>query len=814
MSRYINKIQQIFDFREVSFKEKLPSHILYKLVPNEDSFALELNEKIILKNKDDHGNYFATQRYSSGKDKIIIFIDLIDLFKQDSSTDKKNKYGLIWNLFDWIRQVMLSTQNEGLHFYFITYDNALHCRYDFKENNLTKTIEPSILNSASISGMLKTLSIENSPTSAGIISSREGKHEFKKCLHHIWTSKICCEELLVDNNILYSTYFEEEATNLYINNIPDTSKKEWIVSIGGGQGIGLEVLKTLHTNYKNVLLIGSTPLQKPKWFNSSCTSKLEIRNTIIEELKLQRKRVTPVNINKEERKLTKNTKLLQNLATLKKYFDTVDYIQSNITDFHATELILDYIEDNNIKPDLILGVAGTIRDSLARNKKKEDFELVIDTKLSTYNLGRELHTLNPKASLIYFTSVASKTGNIGQVDYAIANEFVNYGSNLLKLSNKEGNYHAINWGPWKDTGMASKDVINNFTQRGVYPIPLKDGAKYVELLACNKAGDNTEQIVGIYDANQNKEVISSIYSSLIKYPYLHDNSFSIKTISTSEMEGMFQISTDKPYLKGHQKFGYPVLSAAVTTRYIYELINLWMDTRNIAINSLKIESKVLNGIVCKGNSLTINFKVTEIDKTISVEIYTYNDNHIKIIRYKALAKIINQNNINQVQIKKSNQMEILSTKQAYKELLFHDAIYKCILPDIEIYRDSKTAYAKIKASKIKDQLNSLDNVNYGFDPISVDAILQLALILTQKIYNTSTLPAELRLIIYESNYSDDDIYDCYSRLSDFSEKTNTLMIEGGIYKNNKPIVEILKSKLVHSKSLSSDKKLLNVQGQV
>lgn len=75
---------------------------------------------------------------------------------------------------------------------------------------------------------------------------------------------------------------------------------------------------------------------------------------------------------------------------------------------------------------------------------------------------------------VFFTSMAGRFGNLGQSDYAAANEAVNRFAWLLDRKWTNARVLAINWGPWI-SGMVTDELRRQFEARGVTPIPLKAG---------------------------------------------------------------------------------------------------------------------------------------------------------------------------------------------------------------------------------------------------------------------------------------------------------------------------------------------------
>ena len=76
-----------------------------------------------------------------------------------------------------------------------------------------------------------------------------------------------------------------------------------------------------------------------------------------------------------------------------------------------------------------------------------------------------------------FSSVAARSGNVGQSDYAMANEILNKVA-LAEQARRGPDclVRALGWGPW-DSGMVTPGLKAMFESRGISLIPLADGAR-------------------------------------------------------------------------------------------------------------------------------------------------------------------------------------------------------------------------------------------------------------------------------------------------------------------------------------------------
>jgi NAD(P)-dependent dehydrogenase (short-subunit alcohol dehydrogenase family) len=104
---------------------------------------------------------------------------------------------------------------------------------------------------------------------------------------------------------------------------------------------------------------------------------------------------------------------------------------------------------------------------------------VFDTKVDgAIVLARRLR---PKglAWLVLFSSVSGRFGNPGQGDYAAANETLNRLAWTLHRRWPQTRVVSINWGPWRGTGMMSDAILKVAAARGLQPIEVADGRRFL-----------------------------------------------------------------------------------------------------------------------------------------------------------------------------------------------------------------------------------------------------------------------------------------------------------------------------------------------
>jgi len=132
--------------------------------------------------------------------------------------------------------------------------------------------------------------------------------------------------------------------------------------------------------------------------------------------------------------------------------------------------------------------AGLIKDKLIRHKTLESFDRVLGTKLDgALNLIRLVRPDTLKFTAL-FSSIAGRFGNVGQSDYAAANEILN---KLAHWLNRRwpGRVLSVIWGPWSGVGMVSQ-LESHLGRRGLGMIAPEEGPSLlIDELRHGRKGD-------------------------------------------------------------------------------------------------------------------------------------------------------------------------------------------------------------------------------------------------------------------------------------------------------------------------------------
>jgi malonyl CoA-acyl carrier protein transacylase/NAD(P)-dependent dehydrogenase (short-subunit alcohol dehydrogenase family) len=249
-------------------------------------------------------------------------------------------------------------------------------------------------------------------------------------------------------------------------------KNSVILVLGGAQGITSELMIRFSKEYPcNYVLVGRSADPRKEGSNkyAAFSSKEDIKKQLIAEGQLSK----PAEIEKKASDIHKSNQILHTITSLEASGATVDYHTLDLRNEQELSLLISSVYKDYGRIDGVIHGAGLLEDKLFQQKTSDSFERVFSTKVTPLRILAE--QLRPDVQfVILFSSVASVYGNRGQTDYAAANSVMDRYAWELKKTLK-GKVTAINWGPWKGTGMVSPTLEKEYERRGIPLIPLKAG---------------------------------------------------------------------------------------------------------------------------------------------------------------------------------------------------------------------------------------------------------------------------------------------------------------------------------------------------
>jgi NAD(P)-dependent dehydrogenase (short-subunit alcohol dehydrogenase family)/acyl carrier protein len=256
-----------------------------------------------------------------------------------------------------------------------------------------------------------------------------------------------------------------------------------VLVLGGGQGITAELMIRFSKEYPcRYVLVGRSadPRTAEDLSDASLVTKEAIRESLVTGLNgnLQgggRRGMlkSPAEIERKVEEIYKRNQILNTITALEKNGATVDYHSLDCRDEEKLGELISGLYRSYGRIDGVVHGAGLLEDKLFRHKTPESFERVFATKVNPLRaLATQLKA--DTQFVVLFSSVASVYGNRGQTDYAAANSVMDQYARELK-KHISGKVLAINWGPWKGTGMVSPALEREYERRGISLIPLTAG---------------------------------------------------------------------------------------------------------------------------------------------------------------------------------------------------------------------------------------------------------------------------------------------------------------------------------------------------
>lgn len=147
------------------------------------------------------------------------------------------------------------------------------------------------------------------------------------------------------------------------------------------------------------------------------------------------------------------------------------YDQADVGSKYFVEETLEAIENRYGTINGVFHCAGVAKDCMLKNKKRENMQEVISTKVDgMISLERYLKK-NPSCFLVCFSSIAAITGNAGQTDYAYANGFMD--AEVSKCNSDR--IYSYDWALWSNGQMGNTSYIKDKMREEFGLLPIENG---------------------------------------------------------------------------------------------------------------------------------------------------------------------------------------------------------------------------------------------------------------------------------------------------------------------------------------------------
>ncbi len=251
-----------------------------------------------------------------------------------------------------------------------------------------------------------------------------------------------------------------------------------VVATGGARGVTATALIELaRACQPSLALLGRTELREEPESCRGLSDEKELTRALLAERQAEGRTLSPAEVRGEVHELLARREVRETLSRLRAAGSAVEYLSVDVQDMEAVARALEQVRQQFGPVTGLVHGAGVIADRLIADKTDAQFDRVLRTKVGGLRALLAATADDPLSFIALFSSVAARSGNVGQADYAMANEVLN--KVAAAEARRRGSaclVRSLGWGPW-DGGMVGPALRTVFDQRGVPLIRPEDGAR-------------------------------------------------------------------------------------------------------------------------------------------------------------------------------------------------------------------------------------------------------------------------------------------------------------------------------------------------
>ena len=335
---------------------------------------------------------------------------------------------------------------------------------------------------AALGGLVKTISLEHPGTRARAIDLDPALDADHAAL--LLADEILREgplELALGKGYRHTIVTEPEPTRA---DSPLPGRTDVIVVSGGARGVTATCLLELaRRGQPKLAILGRSPIDLPESAPvAAATDEAGIKRALFQTVQ----GLSPAELGKRAAAILAAREARANLDALRAAGSEVLYLAVDVADTAAVRGALATVRGRLGTITGLVHAAGVIQDKRLLEKTEAQWESVYRTKVDGARALLDGTAGDNLKWIVFFSSVAGRTGNIGQCDYAMANEVLNRTAAWLSTQRPGCVCRAIGWGPWEG-GMVTPALKKQFEAMGVALIPLQWGAeRFVAELGCSQ----------------------------------------------------------------------------------------------------------------------------------------------------------------------------------------------------------------------------------------------------------------------------------------------------------------------------------------
>ncbi|MGE0454663.1 MAG: SDR family oxidoreductase [Vicinamibacteria bacterium] len=293
-----------------------------------------------------------------------------------------------------------------------------------------------------------------------------------------------------------------------------------VVATGGGRGVTAAALLALaRACHPRLALLGRTELRAEAPRYAGLHDEADLKRAALEVLRAAGRGAGPAEVRGEVQAVLANREIRATLSAAREAGSQAAYYK---VDAQHPRAVANALREVRKALGPIVGLvhgAGVLADKTIADKTPEQFDRVFDTKVKGLRALLDATRDDALRAIVLFSSIAGRTGNAGQSDYAMANQVLDKVASAEAARRGDGCLvRALAWGPWA-SGMVTPALKALFEERGVALLPLAAGGRmFVDELRGRGAApaevvlgpDPAE--VGLSGARERKRTLSFIAS--------------------------------------------------------------------------------------------------------------------------------------------------------------------------------------------------------------------------------------------------------------------------------------------------------------
>ena len=335
-----------------------------------------------------------------------------------------------------------------------------------------------------------------------------------------------------------------------------------------------------------------------------------------------------------------------------------------------------------------------------------------------------------------FSSIAGRTGNKGQSDYAMGNEVLNKMAQELRVQRPACHVISIGWGPWQG-GMVTPELERAFLAQGISAIPKDTGVKYfVDEIAAGR-GDDAECVV-----------------AGLPFP----------TVLEFDV-----VPAEDRYLYDHMLSGKPVVPAMMVLEWFAQAAESTFPGQKL---SSVEDFKVLKGVVCDGPRTRVRITLEEAAgsshraRAVEAKLFVVDGAQARL-GYKATVRVSSEPHTLTTMAKPGDlgtRRYALGIDAAYREQLFHGEKFR-VIEVVDGISDAGMVARLRPSSPATWSVNK--PAGWVTDPAVLDGALQMLVLWLRDKLGASSLPSSVGRYVQHGSLQNGPL-SVYLRLKDVS----------------------------------------------